>query len=219
VRKMLAALAVVSALVVASPGVAFAKAPSEISKCVTEKVEAKQPQLAEDCVNAPSPILPATNEIIWGALSFIVLLAALTKFALPAVRKMMEARTERIRTNLDEAERVKGEAQSLLDDYQRQLADARAESGRIIEEARQTADAMRRDLMARAEADAAEARQRSQADIDASIARAEGELRQRVAELAIELAEMVVQRSLDRDSQMQLVNSYIDELQSQTQAR
>jgi F-type H+-transporting ATPase subunit b len=166
-----------------------------------------------------NPILPATNEIIWGTLAFILLAIAMRYFAYGPVKQAMEARTERIRKNLDDAERVKGEAQGLLDDYQRQLADARSEAGRIIEEARQTADAMRRDLMARAEADAAEARQRSQADIEASISRAEGELRERVAGLAIELAEMVVQRSLDRDSQLQLVNSYIDQLATQNEAR
>jgi F-type H+-transporting ATPase subunit b len=162
-----------------------------------------------------NPILPATNELIWGTLAFVILAVAMRYFAFGPVKQAMEARTERIRNNLDDAERVKGEAQGLLDDYQRQLADARGEAGHIIEEARQTADAMRRDLMARAEADAAAHRQKSESDIAAAQERAQGELRQRTAELAIELAEMIVQRSLDRDSQMQLVNSYIDQLQAQ----
>ena len=37
----------------------------------------------------------------------------------------------------------------MLDDYQAQLADAKAEAGRIIEEARQAADALKRDHEAR----------------------------------------------------------------------
>src|SRR5205814_7279420 len=77
---------------------------------------------------AKNPILPAPNEIIWGLLAFLVLLGAMYKFAFPAVTKMMNDRTERIRANLDNAEKVKAEAQSILDDYQRQLADAKNEA-------------------------------------------------------------------------------------------
>ena len=117
---------------------------------------------------AKNPILPEANEIIWGSVAFIILLVGMWRFAFPAVTKMMNDRTERIRANLDNAEKVKTEAQSILDEYQRQLADARGEANRIIEEARQTADSLRRDLMTRAEAEVAELRQRSQDDIRAA---------------------------------------------------
>jgi F-type H+-transporting ATPase subunit b len=52
----------------------------------------------------------------------------------------MEARTERIRGDLEGAEAAKAEAQTVLDEYRAQLADAKAEAGRIIEEARQAAE-------------------------------------------------------------------------------
>src|SRR2546421_2508816 len=132
------------------------------------------------------------------------------KLAFPAVTKMMNDRTERIRTNLDDAERVKAEAQQILDDYQRQLADARGEANRIIEEARQTADSLRRDLMTRAEAEVAELRQRSQEDIGAAKDRALAELRAAVADIAIGAAEVVVRHNLDRQTNIQLVEDYIN---------
>ena len=135
-------------------------------------------------LNKPqNPILPETSELVWSIISFGLLVVLLWKFAFPPLKKAMEARTERIRTNLDDAERVKAEAQGILDEYQRQLADARNEANRIIEEARQTAESLRRDLMDRAEAE--------------------------VAELAIGAAEKVVNKSLDRDTNVQLVEDYI----------
>jgi F-type H+-transporting ATPase subunit b len=165
-------------------------------------------------VQSKNPILPAVNEIVWGLVSFVVLFVIMQKFAFPAVQKSMQARTERIRSNLDEAERVKGEAQSILDDYQRQLADARNESNRIIEEARQTADQLRQDLMARAEADAAELRQRTQDDLRLAQERALADLRAKVAEIAILAAEKVIERNLDRDTQTALVESFINQVES-----
>jgi F-type H+-transporting ATPase subunit b len=160
-------------------------------------------------VQSKNPILPAGNELVWGTFSFLVLFVLMAKFALPAVRKAMEARADRVRGHLATAEQSKVESQTLLDQYQAQLADAKAESNRIIEEARQAADGLRRDLMAKAEADATELRTRATADIEAAKDRAMAELRSQLTTLTIELAERVVKRNLDRESNAALVEDYI----------
>jgi len=166
----------------------------------------------ERCQKAPNPIIPATNELVLGSIVFLILLAVMWKFAFPAVAKAMEARTQKIRDNLDEAERTKAEAQRILEDYQRQLADAKNESARIIDEARQTAEQMRRDLMVRAEAEVGELRDRSRQEIEAAKDRALADLRTQVSELAIGAAEIVVQRNLDRDTNRALVERFIEQV-------
>jgi F-type H+-transporting ATPase subunit b len=163
-------------------------------------------------VQSKNPILPAGNEIVWGTISFVVLFILMAKFAFPAVRKAMEARTERIRNNLDEAERVRGDAQQILADYQRQLNDARSEANRIIEEARQAADQLRQELVRRAEAEVAELRERNAADLRAAQERAISELQSQVRTLAVDLAEKVVGANLDRESNLRLVDRFIEEL-------
>jgi F-type H+-transporting ATPase subunit b len=168
----------------------------------------------DDCQEAPSPILPETNEIVWGALSFAVLFVVLWRFALPPVRKMMGDRESRIRADLERAEAARTESEEQLAEYQRQLADARVEAGRIIEEARQSADQVRRDLLARAESDAAEVRARAQQDIRLATERATADLQNRVADLSIELAERVVEKNLDRETQIQLIENYINQVGS-----
>lgn len=166
----------------------------------------------DECQEAPSPILPATNELIWGGLSFLVLFILLAKFAYPPLKKGMDDRTERIRKDFDEAEGAKTEADRIREEYSRQLADAKGESARIIEEARQAADAVRRDLTQRAEHDAQELRQRNAEQIDAERARIMSELQGQVAALAIELAEKVVEANLDRATNERLIESYIQQV-------
>ncbi len=158
-----------------------------------------------------NPILPATNEIIWGAISFTVLFVLISKFAYPAVKKGIDARAEKIKGSLDEAERTREEANGILDEYRRQLADAKNESARIIEEARQSADKLRQDLKKQAEAEVAEIKARAQDDISAQVERAMGDLRARVADMTIELTEKVVQRNLDRETNLALIERFIDE--------
>ena len=143
-------------------------------------------------VQSKNPILPSVPELVWGISSFLIVFLLMWKFAFPSVKKGMEARTERIRESLSTAEQAKTDAQSVLDEYQRQLADAKNESNRIIEEARQTAESLRRDLMARAEADAAEVRTRATADIEAAKDRAMEELRSQLTQLTLQLTELVV---------------------------
>jgi F-type H+-transporting ATPase subunit b len=160
-------------------------------------------------IQSKNPILPSVPELVWGISAFAIVFFLMWKYAFPSVKKGMDARTERIRESLSTAEQAKTDAQAVLDEYQRQLADSRNEANRIIEEARQTAEALRRDLTARAEADAAEIRNRATADIDAAKNRAMEELRSQLTELTIDLAERVVRRNIDRDSNARLIDEYI----------
>ena len=160
-----------------------------------------------------NPILPAANELVWGSLSFVILLVVLYKVGYPAVKKGMDARAERIRASIADADKAKDDAQRILDEYRGQLADAKSEAARIIEEARQAADAVRRELISKAEADAEQVRRQAEETIRAQVERATAELRAQVAALAVESAELVLQRQLqDRDMQVRLVEDYINQV-------
>ncbi len=168
----------------------------------------------DECQEAPSPILPPANELVWGSISFVLLFLALAKFAYPAIKKAMEDRSERIRADLEAAEGAKAEAEGVLGEYRSQVANAKAEAGRIIEEARQQADAMRKEQEQRLQTELAGMRERAGADIEAAKGQAVADLRNEVAELAIGAAEVVVQQNLDPAAQRRLVDQYIDQLGS-----
>jgi F-type H+-transporting ATPase subunit b len=164
----------------------------------------------DDCQEAPNPLLPELNELLWGLFGFAVVFFFLWKLGYPAMKKSMNDRTERIRSDLTAAETQRSEADKLLADYRAQLADAKNESARIIEEARQSADALKRDQEARLQAELAEMRTRAASDIDAAKTQAIADLRGEVAQLAIGAAEIVVKRNLDQATQVQLIEEYIN---------
>jgi F-type H+-transporting ATPase subunit b len=170
----------------------------------------------DDCQEAPSPILPETSELVWAIISFAVLFGLIWKLALPAIKTGMENRTNRIKGDLDAAEKAKTDAVSVLDDYRAQLADAKQESARIIEEARQAADALRRDQEGRLQTELAELRARAAADIESAKVQAVADLRGELAQLAIGAAEVVVKRNLDQATQVQLIEDYINQVASRS---
>jgi F-type H+-transporting ATPase subunit b len=196
-------------------GTAGAQATESGSTTISKEAEEcihllESGQTVDACQEAPNPILPATNELLWGAFAFIVLFVLFAWKGVPAVKGAMDARAQKISDSLDEAEKAKTDAEGVLAEYQRQLADARTEASRVIDEARAQAETVRRDLIAKAEAEVAELRQRNAEQVTAERGRVMGELQGQVASLAIELAEKVVESNLDRETNTRLIESYIN---------
>jgi F-type H+-transporting ATPase subunit b len=165
-----------------------------------------------------SPILPASNELIWGTIAFLILLFLMYRTVFPSINQAYKARRENIEGKLERAEKEREEAEQLLEQYRRRLRDAEDETQRILEEARSNAERVRRELLAKAEADAGRELDRARQAIRAERDQAIRQLRNEVGTLAVELATRVVGDSLDRDRQLRLVDEYIDELGNQAQA-
>jgi F-type H+-transporting ATPase subunit b len=145
----------------------------------------------DECHQAPNQLVPEKNELIWGAFGFIIVFGFLAWKGVPAIKKTMADRTDRIRGDLEGAEAAK------------------AEANRVLEEARQQGDAVRREQEQRLQTELAAMRERAAADVEAAKSQAIADLRGEVAQLAIGAAEVVVGRNLDRDTQTQLVEQYI----------
>ena len=175
--------------------------------------------LAQEAAQEESrnPILPAWNELIWGAVAFFVLLFLMYWTVWPQVNKAYQDRRANIEGKLEQAEKDRAEAEKLLERYRERLAAAEDETQRILEEARANAERVRKDLLTKAEADAERQLERARQAIRSERDQAIRQLRGEVGTLAVELATRVVGDSLDRDRQLRLVDQYIDQLGDQTQ--
>jgi F-type H+-transporting ATPase subunit b len=170
----------------------------------------------ETAEHEQNPILPASNELIWGTVAFLILLFLMYRTVFPSINQAYKDRRANIEGKLEQAERDRDEAEQLLEQYRRRLRDAEDETQRILDEARANAERVRRELLAKAETDREldRARQAIRAERDQAIR----QLRNEVGTLAVELATRVVGDSLDRDRQLRLVDEYIEELGTQAQA-
>jgi F-type H+-transporting ATPase subunit b len=176
--------------------------------------------LAQEAAQEESrnPILPAANELIWGFVAFVLLLFLMYRTVWPGVNKAYADRRANIEGKLEQAERERAEAEKLLEQYKERLAAAEEETQRIFDEARASAERVRKDLVGKAEADAERQLERARQAIRSERDQAIRQLRGEVGSLAVELATRVVGESLDRDRQLRLVDRYIDQLGDQTQA-
>jgi F-type H+-transporting ATPase subunit b len=164
-------------------------------------------------VNDAADLYPHWHELPVGAIAFGILFYFMWRWVLPRVNTLLEERRQRIQGELEKAEHTRAEADAELAQYREQLANAREEANRIIEEARQTAAQLQLDLQARAEQESQATVARAQEEIRAERDRVFQELRAQVAEIAVGLAGKVVGQSLDASAHERLIDEYIDQVQ------
>lgn len=167
---------------------------------------------AEEGASGVALLVPALPELIGGIIAFGIVFFFVRLWAWPAINRSLEARQAAIAGQLTEAEDAKKEAESLLEDYRRQLAEAQQKRNEILEEARAGGEVMKAEILERANAEAEEIVERARAEAAAEKARVMADARQEVANLTVDLAERVVGESLDRQTQMGLVERYIADL-------
>ncbi|CBS86008.1 F0F1 ATP synthase subunit B family protein [Azospirillum lipoferum] len=103
----------------------------------------------------------------WVFVAFVIFVALVWKKASAAIGTMLDGRAERIRSELDEAERLHKDAQALLNGYQRRLADAQKDAEAFLAHARE---------------EAARLRAQAGSDLEASLKRREAQAMDRIAQ-------------------------------------
>jgi F-type H+-transporting ATPase subunit b len=148
----------------------------------------------------------------WVAVAFVIFVALMVWKARKIVTDMLDQRAEAIRRQIDEAERLRREAQDLLADYQRRQADAYKEAEGIIAQARTEAERMK----AKAHADletAIKARERQALDrIAHAEAQAAGDVRNAAVEAAIDATRTLLRQRLASGQGGELIDQAIAEL-------
>jgi F-type H+-transporting ATPase subunit b len=164
---------------------------------------------------APSPVLPHISEIILGLISFLLLLWVLQKFAFPRFEALYKERTEKIEGGIKKAEEAQAEAEQALQSYTAQLAEARAESARIRDDARLEAEQIKEELRAQAQEEAGRIVAQGRAQLEAQRAQIVAELRADLGRHAVELASRVVGEALEDEARRNgTVDRFLDELDS-----
>lgn len=153
---------------------------------------------------------PAAAELIYGSIASVVIFGALFKFAGPAVKKAMAARTERIQHELDQSAAARTAAESEAAEIRRAAGDIAAERSRMLAEADAQAAALLADGRARLDQEIADLRAKAESDIAASAGRANDELRAEISRLAAVATEQVIAGGvLDDGTQQALIENFI----------
>jgi F-type H+-transporting ATPase subunit b len=140
---------------------------------------------------------------------FLLLFLILKKFAFGPIFGILQQRQDTIRGNLDEAESRRDEMVRLQHEYEERLAKIEDEARDKIQAAVKEAQSARDEILARAREESEAIVQRGNESMARERTKAMAEMRDQIANLAIQAASQVVQRSLDAPSHAALIDGVI----------
>lgn len=156
---------------------------------------------------------PAIGLIFWTALTFILLLLLLAKFAWKPILNAIKTREEGIKEALSSADKALSDMRQLKSNNEKILIEARAERDQLLKEARETKEAIIAEAKQKAQADADKILSASREQIINEKNAAIAELKMQVAALSIQIAEKILKSELEnKEKQKTFVDSLIKDV-------
>ncbi len=150
--------------------------------------------------------------MIWTIIIFIILLFILRKLAWKPLISSLNNREQMIKDSVDKAERLRQEAEKMVEENKKLLERADAESRKIINEGKAYADKVRNELLAKANQDTNRMVEQAKSDIEREKVSAMNELKNEIANLAIQAAEKIIDENLDEKKQKKIVDNIIKQI-------
>lgn len=151
----------------------------------------------------------------WATVALVIFLGIVVYVGVPGmIARALDARSERIGNDLDEARRLRDEAQQLLGEYQRKRKEAEQEAGDIVAAAKREAETLVAEAKTRTEDYVA----RRTALAEQKIAQAErdavAEVRGRAVDIAVEAAGRLLADKVDTKADAALFKSAIEDVKA-----
>lgn len=144
--------------------------------------------------------------------SFILLLVLIKKFAWSNITGIFEERAEKIASDIDRAEEARQKAEVLAQKREDELAGSRKEAKTIIENAKETAEQSKGNILADAKLEAGHLKEKANQEIAQNKVEALQSVKGEVADLTISLAGKIISQNLDSHAHKALIDQYIDQL-------
>ena len=144
--------------------------------------------------------------------SFLLLIFLVKKYAWGNITSVLDERAEKISSDIDGAEEARKKAEELASKREAELAGSRTEAKTIIENAKETAEKSKADILAEAKLEAGRLKDKANQEIAQNKAEALQSVKGDVADLTISLAGKIISQNLDSQAHKELIDQYIDQL-------
>ncbi|MFS9043746.1 F0F1 ATP synthase subunit B [Streptococcus rubneri] len=144
--------------------------------------------------------------------SFLLLIFLVKKFAWGNITSILDARAEKITNDIDEAEAARKKAEELAAKREAELAGSRKEAASIVENAKETAEKNKSQILSEATQEAVRLKEKAQLEISQNKEEAMNSIKGDVADLTVNLAGKLLSQQLDSEGHRQLIDRYLNEL-------
>jgi len=152
--------------------------------------------------------------LLWTVITFVVLLLILWKAAWKPLVEALDARAEKVRGDIENADRSRQEAEKLLAQHKLMMDNARNEAAKFIADTKTEAEKMRNEIVEKAGADAKDLSERARKEISLAKDKALGEIKAEIVNLSTEIAAKIINKNLNPNDQKALVEETLNKVRT-----
>ena len=153
-------------------------------------------------------LAPWTMIFTWVNLLILVLL--MKKFLFKPVMNMLEARDKEVNEMYSKAEVAQKNAQELEAEYNEKLSSAKEEASKIMKDAKHDATLRGEEIVGEAKKEASAILEKAQKEIEREKEAAMSEIKGDIADIAVNIAQKVIEKDLNEKDHEKLVEEFID---------
>lgn len=158
-----------------------------------------------------------THGFDWGiwltnVINFLIFLGILWYFAAPKVKEYFVERRKELLADLEEAKRLRQEAEARLEEYKAKLDTLEGKREELLAEYEAQGEREKERLIEEAKSQIAKMREDAEATIDQEVKKAVSDLEKQAVDLAVEMARDLADEKLERSEQNALLEKYVDDL-------
>ena len=150
--------------------------------------------------------------VVWTWILFVVTLLVLAKWVFPLIAGGLEQRHAKIQGAIDDALSARDEAKGLLSQQEASLEAARSEAREMLENARQHADGLRKEMLEEARAQQAQMLDDACREIGHERDLLREEIRRDAVDLALAASERLIRARLDAEENRRLVHEFVSDV-------
>lgn len=149
-------------------------------------------------------------------INFAVFVGIVAYYAVPAGEEYFQSKRADLEEDLEEAERLRREAEARLEEYKAKLEALEGKREELMEEYREQGEREKERIIEEAERQVEKMREDAERTIDQEVRKAVASLEEEAVELALEMARKMAREQLGPDEHDQLIERYVDDLADQT---
>ena len=151
---------------------------------------------------------------IWTIAVFLLLVAALAKFAWRPLLAALDERQQAIRKSLDDARQAKQDLERVHAESAKILEQARKEAESIVASTRTDVNQFREEMRLKAREEAAGIVKNAERQIELETARALQQIRHEAVDLSVTIASKLLQRNVSKDDNARLIEDTFKQIEA-----
>ena len=153
--------------------------------------------------------------MIWQIVLFIILVAAVSKFAYKPAMGILTRRQEHIENQIAAAERANAEASAVLEEQRAELKKVREDAASILDRAKKQADIEATEIKKQSQEAAQRMIEDAKLEINREKEKALSSVRDQVAGLSVLLASKIIEKEMTEAEQQQTIEQFMRQVGEQ----